>query len=166
MKFKLRTWEQSDLDDLVLFANNIDIAKNMTDQFPYPYTSGKGKMFIDFATSQKPTNIFAIEINGRASGGIGLHLQNDIYRKNAELGYWLGQPFWGNGIISRAIVQMVDYGFSTFDINRIFARPFGTNAASKKALEKSGFILEARFEKTIYKNGVFLDELIYAVRKS
>ena len=85
--------------------------------------------------------------------------------KNAELGYWLAEPFWGKGIITYAIQEMVEYGFKTFDITRIFAIPFGTNIASQKALEKAGFILEARLNKTIFKNGEYQDELIYAIRK-
>ncbi len=71
--------------------------------------------------------IFAIEILGEASGGIGLHLQNDIQIKNAELGYWLAEPYWGKGIITQAIMQIINYGFDTFEIDRIFARPFGPN---------------------------------------
>ena len=110
--------------------------------------------------------IAVIEINGEASGGIGLHLQSDIHKKNAELGYWLAEPHWGKGVMSKAVKQMIDYGFKTFEIERIFARPFGTNIGSKKVLDKAGFILEGKFEKTLFKNGEYFDELIYAVRKS
>lgn len=60
---------------------------------------------------------------------------------------------------------MVDYGLKTFDINPIYAIPFGTNISSQKALEKAGFILEGKFEKTIFKNGEYQDEFIYAIRK-
>lgn len=164
MNFTLRPWTHNDIDSLVKFANNQQIAKFMTDQFPHPYTHEKGKAFIEFATQNSPVNIFAIDINGEASGGIGLHFQADIQRKNAELGYWLAEPYWGNGIITKAIVQMIDYGFKKFDINRIYARPFGTNIASQKVLEKAGFVLEARFEKAFFKNGEYIDELIYAFR--
>jgi ribosomal-protein-alanine N-acetyltransferase len=59
---------------------------------------------------------------------------------------------------------MIEYGFKSFDITRIYARPFGNNPASQRVLEKCGFKLEARIEKNLYKNGEFLDELIYAVR--
>jgi len=86
-------------------------------------------------------------------------------KKNAELGYWLGQNYWGNGIVSRAINEMVVYAFRTFDITRIYARPYSTNLKSQHLLEKNGFVLEARIEKNIFKNGEFLDELIYAVRR-
>jgi [ribosomal protein S5]-alanine N-acetyltransferase len=85
--------------------------------------------------------------------------------KNAELGYWLAEPFWGRGIVSSAISQMVEFAFSTYDIDRVFARPFGTNIASQKVLEKNNFILEGKFEKTLIKNGELLDELIYAIRR-
>jgi Acetyltransferases, including N-acetylases of ribosomal proteins len=165
MTFSLRPWTISDLDSLVKYANNINIAKFMTDQFPHPYTYENGKAFIQFATSSTASKIFAIDINGEAVGGIGIHPQTDIQRKNAELGYWLAEPFWGQGIMTRAIPQMVDFTFHNFDINRIFARPFGTNKASQKVLEKTGFVVEASFEKTYFKNGHYEDELIYALRR-
>lgn len=164
MNFTLRPWRIEDLESLVKFANNYEIAKNMTDKFPYPYSVENGKFFIDSATKTPPFHILAITIDDQAVGGIGIHPQTDIHSKNAELGYWLAEPFWGQGIITRAIQQMVNYGFKTFDINRIFARPFGSNIASQRVLEKAGFLLEARFEKTLLKNGEFIDELVYAVR--
>ena len=105
-------------------------------------------------------------MNGEAVGSIGLHPQSDIMEKNLELGYFLGEPFWGQGISTQAVLQMIPYGFQHFDVVRIFARPFGNNPASQRVLEKAGFQLEARIDKNIYKNGVFLDELIYAVRNA
>jgi len=164
-EFKLRAWSINDLNDLVTNANNIRIAKFMTDGFPHPYTKENGKAFIECATKDNPIHIFAIEVNGEASGGIGIHPQADIHRKNAELGYWLAEKHWGKGIITSAIKQVVKFGFDNYNIDRIFARPFGTNMASQKVLEKSGFKLEARFEKTLVKNGELLDELIYAIRR-
>ncbi|HEY0029984.1 MAG TPA: GNAT family protein [Bacteroidia bacterium] len=166
MDFLLRPWNINDLDSLVKYANNPLIAKNMTDGFPHPYTAENGKAFIEFAMKGNPTNIFAIDIDGEAVGGIGLHLQHDIHCKNAELGYWLAEPFWGQGIITKAIAQTINYSFKTFPLTRIYARPFGTNTASQKVLEKTGFILEGKFEKTLFKNGEYLDELIYAIRNS
>jgi [ribosomal protein S5]-alanine N-acetyltransferase len=165
MEFILRPWSQQDAASLVKYANNMSIARFMTNQFPHPFTAENAKAFISFATKDDPIHIFAIEINGEAAGGIGLHPQADIQCKNAELGYWLGEPFWGKGIITQAIVQVVDFGFKTYDINRIFARPFGTNKASQRALEKAGFKLEGSFEKSFFKNDEYLDELVYAVRK-
>lgn len=165
MKFLLRPWSVNDLESLVKYANNFNIAKNMTDQFPHPYSHENGKAFIEFATKDSPIHIFAIEVNGEAVGGIGIHPQQDVQRKNAELGYWLAEPFWGKGIISKAIPQMVDFAFKTYPINRVYARPFGSNLASQRVLQKTGFILEATLEKTLFKNGEYLDELIYATRR-
>lgn len=163
--FTLRPWALTDLDTLVRIADNFNIAKNLTNQFPHPYLPEHGRGFLERVTQASPPNILAIEIEGQAAGGIGLHPQSDIYIKNMEMGYWLAEPYWGKGIMSEAIRQMVDYGFRNWDITRIFARPFGTNIGSQRALEKAGFVLEGRFEKTLYKNGEFLDELIYAIRK-
>jgi RimJ/RimL family protein N-acetyltransferase len=165
MEFKIRPWEISDLTNLVKYANNWNVAKNLTDKFPYPYTETEGRAFIEFATADNPIHIFTIDINGKAVGGIGIHPQSDIYIKNAELGYWLGEPFWGQRIISNAIRQIIDFGFTTYDIDRIFARPFGTNIASQKILEKNNFVLEGRFEKVFFKNGEYFDELVYALRR-
>ncbi len=165
MKFKLRPWEISDLDSLVKYANNWQIAKNMTDGFPFPYSENNGKSFIEFATKDSPIHIFAIDIDGQAVGGIGIHPQADIHRRNAELGYWLAESFWGQGIISSAVKQTIDFAFATYDIDRVFARPFGTNIPSQKILEKNNFSIEGKFEKVLIKDGILLDELVYAIRR-
>ena len=165
MQITLRPWHLNDLENLVALANNKNIAQYMADVFPHPYTTEKGKTFIDFATSNPNSKIFAIIINEKPVGSIGLHIQTDILKKNAEIGYWLGEEYWGKGIIKHAINQMVDYGFKNLDIVRIFARIYGTNIPSQKVIEKANFVLEGKFEKTIYKNNEFLDELIYAIRK-
>lgn len=161
--FKLRRWRTDDLESLVKYADNWNVAKNLTDKFPHPYTHKDGLQYLDFAT--KAENIFAIELDGEAVGSIGFFLQDDVHSKNAEIGYWLAEPFWGRGFVTKAIKQTVDFAFKNYEIERIFARPFGTNLGSQKVLEKAGFIFEARFEKSIYKNGEFLDELFYAIRR-
>lgn len=166
MEISLRPWTLEDIPNLIVLGDNPKIAQYMTDQFPHPYTVEKAKAFIGFATSGTPNHILAIDLAGQAVGGIGIHQQPDIHCKNAELGYWLGEPYWGQGIMTQAIGKMVEYGFANWEVTRIFARPFGTNIGSQKALEKAGFILEGRFEKTLFKNGVFLDELIYAIRRT
>ena len=161
---KLRPWILSDLDYLVKYANNKKIADNLTDAFPHPYTVEDGIKFISMWSLDNPTKAFAIEVNGKPVGSIGIFPQTDIHSKNAEIGYWLAEEFWGFGITTHAVKQIVEYGFNTFNINRIFARPFGSNIGSQKVLEKAGMKLEAKYEKTIFKNGIYLDELVYAVR--
>jgi len=165
MEIKLRPWNIEDAESLVENANNFEIARFMSDAFPSPYTLEDAKNFIAFATKDEPTHIFAIDIDGQAVGGIGIHPQADIMKKNAELGYWLGEKYWGKGIISKAIREIIPWAFNTYDITRIYARPFGSNMASQKVLEKAGFVLEARIKENIFKNGEYLDELIYAIRR-
>jgi [ribosomal protein S5]-alanine N-acetyltransferase len=166
MQVTLRPFVITDLDSLVRHADNAAIAEKLNDHFPHPYTRENGKAFIEMTMKQDPRTILAIVVDGQACGAIGIHPLPMIERKNAEMGYWLGQAYWNKGIITRAIGQMVEYGFAHFDINRIFARPFGTNIASQRVLEKAGFQLEAKFEKTFYKNGQYIDELIYAIRRN
>lgn len=163
--FKIRPWTKEDLNSLVKYANNWNIAKNLTDKFPFPYSESNGQSFIEFATKDDPIHIFAIDIDGQAVGGIGIHQQDDIHRKNAELGYWLAEPFWGQGIISSALAHAINFAFETYDIDRVFARPFGTNIPSQRVLEKNNFVLEGKFDKVLIKDGVLLDELIYAIRR-
>lgn len=161
----LRAWKISDLNNLIQYANNPQIAENLTNAFPHPYTKEAGLKFIEMAQSQSPTHIFAICINNEAIGGIGVHPQQDIHEKCIEMGYWLAEPFWGKGIMSNAVKQMIDYTFKNFDVIRLYARPFSSNIGSQKVLEKSGFTHEATLKKSIYKNGIYLDELIYSVVK-
>jgi ribosomal-protein-alanine N-acetyltransferase len=163
MEFKLRPFQLTDIDSLVKYANNPKVAGNLTNAFPFPYKKEHGERFIEMAMSHDPIRIMTIEINGEASGGIGVHPQADVYCKNAELGYWLAEPYWGKGIITKAIIEMVEYGFKTFDITRIYARPYPHNIASQKALEKTGFKKEAVLKNAFFKNGEYLDELIYSI---
>jgi len=165
LDFHLRSWQTDDIDALVSFANNPRIASRLTDQFPHPYRREDGIQFLNICHQHDPMQILAIDIGGMASGAIGIHPQSDIHRLNAELGYWLAEPFWGKGIMTVAIQQMVRYAFSHFPVERIFARPFGSNIASQRVLQKAGFVLEARFQNTLIKNGVYEDELVYGIRK-
>jgi RimJ/RimL family protein N-acetyltransferase len=90
-EFKLRHWTNDDLNSLVSYANNWNIAKNLTDRFPFPYSENDGQTFIESAIKDDPIRIFAIDIKGQAVGGIGIYPQDDIYKKNGELGYWAGE---------------------------------------------------------------------------
>lgn len=165
MQFTIRPWSFDDLDSLVRHGNNLNVSQNMSDYFVYPYTRESAETYLARATKDDPTRSFAIVIEGEAAGGIGVHPQTDIHCKNAELGFWLSEMYWGRGIITAAIPQMLDYGFRTHDITRIYATVFGRNKASQRVLEKTGFVLEARIDQILFKNGAFEDQLIYAVRR-
>lgn len=163
MNFKLRPWTKNDLNSLFKHACNENITKFMSDGFPD--TKDKCQQFLEFVTNNDKVLYFAIDINGQAVGGIGISPMTDIKQKNAELGYWLSEDYWGHGIMTRAIKKIIQIAFDKYNINRIYAAPFETNYASHRILQKNGFKLEARFEKTVYKNGEYLDELIYAIRR-
>jgi len=163
MKFSLRQWTLNDLDSVAKHSNNPKIIQNMSDGFPSSIE--KWKAFLEFVTNTNEILYFAIDINGEAVGSIGISPQKDYMQKNAELGYWLSEEYWGKGIITQAIREIVMLAFKKFDIVRIYATPFEKNYASHRALEKAGFKVEARFSKIVFKNGEMLDELVYAIRK-
>lgn len=163
MNYKLRPWTDNDVKSAFYNADNADIYMFMTDGFPN--TIDKWKSFIEFTLNNDSILYLAIEINGQAVGGVGITPQKDIGRNNAELGYWLGKEYWGKGIMTNVIKDIVRLAFEKFTVNRIYAKPFETNIASHRVLEKAGFILETRLMKTVIKNEELLDELFYAIRK-
>lgn len=165
MSITLRKWNSSDLELLVHYANNAQLARNMTDAFPFPYDEEAGRKFIAMTQQEDPRKILAIEADGLLVGSIGIFPQSDIFKLNAELGYWLAEPFWGKGIMSESIPLMIDYAYKNWAIDRIFARPFGRNIASQRVLEKAGFIFEHRIEKNLIKNNQLEDEFIYSIRR-
>jgi len=165
MQFTLRPFQPTDVNSLVKHANNLNIAKNLTNKFPFPYLKKDGENFIELATQHAPLQIKAIVIHHEVVGSIGIHPLTDIYAKNAELGYWISESLWGKGIITLAVKEMLNYGFETFDIERIFARTSHINFASQRVLKKIGFTFEAELKGTIYKYDEYLDELIFGFRK-
>ncbi|TCD07159.1 N-acetyltransferase [Pedobacter frigidisoli] len=165
MRFTLRPFHLNDVNALVKYANNFNIAKNLTNKFPFPYQDEDGEAFIELALSHRPLQIKAIVINDEVVGSIGVHPLSDIYSRSAEMGYWIAEPFWGKGIVPLAVKEMLKYGFETFDIERIFARTSHVNLASQQVLKKIGFILEAELKGTIFKYDEYFDELIFSFRK-
>jgi len=162
----LRQWRVGDEQSLMENANNKTVWENLSDDFPHPYTARDAKRWVKLASSEKPIANFAIEIDNCAVGGIGLSLKQGIHQNTAEIGYWLGQPFWYQGIATKAVRAVTEYAFSNFEIHRLFACVFDWNFASKRVLEKVGFELEARLKNNIIKKGRTGDELIYAIFES
>jgi len=165
MTFILRPWQLSDIESLAKYANNKNLTPFLTNRFPVPYTENDAKNFIEIALKESPMFKYAIDINGEAVGGIEFYPQTDVLCKNIEIGYWIGEPFWGKGIMTEVVKQIIPIGFERFDVTRIYAKVFEGNIGSQKVLENAGFTLEARFENIIYKYDSFQDELIYGVRR-
>jgi [ribosomal protein S5]-alanine N-acetyltransferase len=164
--FILRRWMKKDLKSLIYYANNRNVWINLKDVFPYPYTKEDADKWFRIIESTAANTNFAIVAENKAVGGIGLHLFTDVYKHSAEIGYWLGEEYWGKGIATSAVARLTSFAFENFDINRIFARVFEWNPASVKVLEKNGFQLEGKLRKQIFKNGVFTDELIFGLLKN
>ena len=158
----VRSWTNDDLPSLVKYADNRRIWLNLRDRFPYPYTRRDGRDFIHLARSQRQETMFAIEVDGEAAGGIGFVPHTDVERVNAEIGYWLGEPFWGRGIVSEALVAVTQYAIETHSLTRVFALPYARNAASCRVLEKAGYVLEARLRRSAIKDGEIIDQMQYA----
>jgi len=159
---KLRPLAPADKQRLAELANNPKVAVNLRDGFPNPYTLADAEKFIENFAFQEPQQIFAIEYNGEYVGNIGLHKARDVYRLTAEIGYFLGEPFWNLGIMTKAVNLICDYGFKNLEIIRIHAGIFEFNPASMRVLEKCGFKKESVAEKAIFKNGKVYDEIRYA----
>jgi RimJ/RimL family protein N-acetyltransferase len=111
---------------------------------------------------QNPPTVLAIATRQEAIGSIGLSPNQDVHRLTAEMGYWLGEPFWGKGIMSEAVAKFADYGFEQFGLLRIYAEPYAPNAASGRVLEKAGFVLEGRLRSSVIKDGQIIDQFMYA----
>lgn len=165
-KCTIRNWRESDAEALARYANNEKIEMNLRDGFPSPYTLEDAQLFINTVSSSDPVTIFAIEINEEAVGSIGFFPKENIYRYNAEIGYWLAEPYWGQGIIPSVLETICEYIFETTKLTRIYAEVFGKNKASARALEKAGFTKEAILVQNIYKNHEVDDTQIYSMRKS
>lgn len=166
MNFTLRPWTIDDKASLTKYANNPRIARNLTNQFPHPYTEENAAFFIQEVTNRADNDIMAIDIEGEAVGGIGLHFKYDVYCKNIELGYWVAEPFWGHGIMTKAIKDRVEFAFANYDVHRIYASVYTRNTGSWKALEKVGFTREAHLKESIFKDNVLEDEYIYSLRRA
>ncbi len=162
-KLLLRPWKLEDLDSLVKYANNRNVSINLRDSFPYPYTEKDGKKWIEAAALVSPPEQFAMVKDAHAVGGIGLILGTDIFRRSAEIGFWLGEAYWGRGLAVEAVKMVTAYAFETFDLTRIFAGVFARNRASARALEKAGFMLEGRLRRAVIKEGEVFDELMYSL---
>ena len=162
--FTLRPWRESDAPALAKYADNPEISRNLRDLFPNPYTLEDAECFIRVNMAQEETQLCrAVVINGEAAGCIGVFPGNDVYRKTGELGYWLGEPFWGNGIVTDAVRQICREAFGRFDLVRIHAEVYARNTASRRVLEKNGFQLEGIRRKAVYKDGVLIDDCVYAL---
>jgi len=162
----LRTVKESDLPEITALLNNRTIWLNLRDVVPFPYKLEDALDWYKFISNNKYSLCLTIEVNSRICGVISLDFKPDVYRKAAEIGYWLGEVAWGKGIATEAVRQLTIYAFEQYDLARIEARVFGWNAASKRVLEKVGFTHEGTIRNGVFKDGLLTDEWVMGILRS
>ena len=159
----LRPWAAGDEPSLVRQANNHKIWRNLRDSFPHPYTLADAEQWISFARQNSPQTLFAVEVDGEAVGSVGLFPKSDLERLSAEMGYWIGEACWGKGVATAAVRALSAYGLKELGLTRIFAVPLVSNPASLRVLEKAGYVREGVLRRSAIKEGVVVDQVLYAI---
>lgn len=165
---RIRKWELSDAIDLAEALSNKKVQDNLRDGLPYPYTEQDGTDYISemLSADENETFAFAITVDEKLVGSIGIFRQGNIHRQTAELGYYIAEEYWGKGIMTEAEKQICGYVFDKSDIIRIYAEPFAYNAASCRVLEKAGFQYEGTLRNNAVKNGEIIDMKMYSLLKT
>lgn len=165
---RIRKWNLSDAADLAAAISNKNIQDNLRDGLPYPYTEKDGADFISamLSADENGTFAFAITVDDKVVGSIGVFRQGNIHRLTAELGYYIAEEYWGKGIMTEAVRQICQYVFEKSDIIRIYAEPFAYNVASCRVLEKAGFRYEGTLRNNAVKNGKVIDMKMYSLPKA
>jgi [ribosomal protein S5]-alanine N-acetyltransferase len=151
-----------DAESVVRHANNINVARQLRDRFPNPYTRANASAFLKATLSAPEPSNLAIDVDGEAIGAIGYVPGADVERFSAEIGYWLGESYWGRGIATEALLLVTAHVFDAFNMLRLFALPFADNTGSIRVLEKAGYVREAVLRSSSVKYGQPRDQLLYA----
>ena len=157
----VRSFRMEDAESIARYANNRKIWRNLRDVFPHPYSLKDAQDFLHMVLSLSPETIFCIEHQGEAIGATGFTIQSDVNRISAEIGYWIGEPFWGQGIVTEALRFVTEYAIKEHQLKRIYATPFAWNPASCRVLEKAGYTLESRQRQCALKDGEIIDQFLY-----
>ncbi|MEM8899060.1 MAG: GNAT family protein [Bacteroidota bacterium] len=157
----LQTLSLTDKETLAELANNRKIWLNLTDTFPHPYGLEHAEYFLEGKDEQFPVLYFGIHYQGQFCGVISIHPKEDVYKLSAEVGYWVGEPFWGKGIMPKALSLITEYGFQKLGLHRIEAGVFEYNPASMRVLEKAGYQKETIKRDGAVKDGKIIDLHVY-----
>lgn len=158
----VRPWGEADRAELVHIANDREIWRNLTDQFPHPYTEADAAFWVRHAGNSSPSLHLAIDVQGHLAGGIGIIAGEGIHQKTGQFGYWLGRAFWGRGIATAAARAMLQYACSSLPFARLEAAVFAWNPRSMHVLEKAGFVRECALRRSVFKDGELIDSVMYA----
>ena len=158
----VRSLEETDAPTIARYADNRKIWRNLRDAFPHPYGLSDAQRFITGIRRADSEAVFAIEVDGQAAGAIGVTPRTDVERVSAEIGYWLGEPFWGRGIMTEAVRAVTQHAITTFGLTRVFALPFEWSVASFRVLEKAGYVCEGHLRRSVIKDGQVVGQRLYA----
>jgi len=157
----LRPWAPADKVSLVANASNHHVWRNLADVFPHPYTDADADRWFRIANSPGRSIHFAIEVDGVAAGGISARAGEGIFVRTAHFGYWLGEPLWGQGIMTAAGRAMLDHLKEDARFARLEAPVFEWNPSSMRVLEKLGFERVAVLPRSVTKDGQLIDSVLY-----
>ena len=163
----LRKLQIEDIPFLVKYANSKAVSNNVLN-IPHPYTEEDAVFWLNLVWQgfkSRERFVFAVVLkeSGELVGAIGLH--PNAKHNGAEMGYWLGQPFWGKGIMTEAVSAVLKFGFEEVKLHKIYATHFTDNPASGKVMVKNGMIKEGEL-KDQYKVGeVYKSVLQYRLLK-
>ena len=165
MDISIRKWKIEDAEQLKNAINNEKILDNLRDGIPYPYTIENAQEFITQTLNAPKDSQYswAILVDNKVIGSVGVFRKDNIHYQTAEIGYYIAEEYWGNGIMTKVITEVCNYIFN--DIIRIFAEPFAYNVASCKVLEKAGFEFEGTLRNNAVKNNKILDMKMYSIIK-
>ncbi|WP_064435267.1 GNAT family N-acetyltransferase [Pseudoalteromonas neustonica] len=155
---KLRSFQPNDVLLLIKYLNNLQVTHFLSSKIPSPYTEEDARWWIEKGCIL--SNAWAIELDGQCVGCIGAMKGEFEYSKSAEIGYWLAQEYWGQGVVTTALALLIAQLQAT-EVVRLHAVVFENNLRSAKVLEKNGFLKEGCLHKAIYKNDRFYNALIY-----
>jgi len=161
----VRGWRPDDAAAIAPLADDREIWRNLRDAFPHPYTRADAEAFIARVATREPATVFCIEVGGTASGSIGYLAHADVERFTAEIGYWLGRPYWGRGIMTAALRAVTGHALGEGGLQRLYALPYAWNPASARVLEKAGYRREGTLRRHSFKDGVFVDQWLYAITR-
>ncbi len=163
-KSTLRKYKLSDVKALAGLLNNYQVSRWLS-SVPFPYRlkdarSWVGKKIREYRQKEPANVVFALEVNGKLAGSIGLH--KIVAGHKAEIGYWLSQKHWSRGIITEALAGVVQFGFENLKLHRLYAYVLAGNQGSRKVLERNGFVCEGCLRKNYKKQGRLYDGWLYA----
>ena len=166
MNIELVKWSPALKQELINICNNVD-RSFLSNRLPYPYTEESADWWLGMVSEHdgKDGVFRAVAADGKVVGNISIEQKADVYCKDGEIGYLLLTEYWSKGIMTEAVRQICEIAFLELDIIRITGLVYTPNAASRRVLEKNGFVQEGLQRNAVYKGGKVYDLCLYGKLK-